>query len=179
MEQEKNNLMQEELLFKQQPPTEVPPEIEKNLDAFIYALEYQSDEGILRKFAFGYVVACLFVLLFFHQLGAGFFSFDIGSVLNFMGTQFKQLIVGMCFSTIVISSVLVVSFNDKELEILLAMKNKTLYTLIIFTWIFMCMFGNEFTWIGALLWIIGASFGAGLGFNFGEKYIKEKMSRES
>lgn len=174
MDQEKNNLMQEELLLREQTPTEVPPVIGENLDKFIYSLEYRSEEGVLRKFAFGYAISSLVLLFFFHQLGAGFLSFDIGSVLNFMGPVFKQIIIGICFGTITVSSVLVVSFDAQEKDLLLAIKDKAVYSLLFFSCLFFAMFGNEFSWAGAFLWFVGASFGAGIGLNVGVNYIDEK-----
>lgn len=74
MEPEKNNtLMQEELFFKEQLPTQVPESIEQQLDQFIFSLEYRSEEGVLKKFASGYVLASLFVLCFFIKWGPDFF----------------------------------------------------------------------------------------------------------
>lgn len=180
MEPEKNNtLMQEELFFKEQIPTQVPESIEQQLDQFIFSLEYRSEEGVLKKFASGYVLASLFVLCFFHQMGAGFFSFDLGSVLNFMGPVFKQLINGLCFGTLVVSLILVVIFDKKDLDLLLTMKNKAIYSLVFFSTIIFSMFGSEFTWSGAFLWTLGASFGAGLGLNFGIRYIEEVENHRS
>lgn len=171
---EKNNLHQEELYFKELNQTAVPEEVEQKIDAFLFAVEYRSEEGILRKFAFGYVISTISILFFFHQMGAGFFSFDVGAVLNFLGPVLKQLINGICFNALAVASVLVLSFDEKELDLLLEFKEKVVYGLTFFIWIFLCMFGSEFTWMGALLWIVGASFGAGLGLNFGIRFFKEK-----
>ena len=171
----KNNLTQEELLFKEQVKTTVPEHIEKTMDLFLYTTEYKSDEAIMRKFAFGYVMSTIIILGFFHQMGSGWFSFNIGSVLDFMGVALKQLINGICFNTLVVASVLTISFDKKDLDILLEHKEKIVYGVTFCAGILMAMFGAEFTWTGFFLWLCGAAFGAGLGLNFGTRFINEKM----
>lgn len=171
----KNNLAQEELYFKELSPTKVPEQIDQNIDQFLYAVEYKSEEAILRKFAFAYVLATLTIISFYHQLGAGIFNFDIGQILNFLGPALKQFINGLCFNAIAIAAVLILSFNKSDLELLMENKEKNVYGITFFIWLFLCMFGSEFTWGGAGLWIIGASLGAGLGLNFGIKFIQEQL----
>jgi hypothetical protein len=171
----KNNLDQEELLLKEQPKTKVPETIEQTLDAFLYATEFKSEEAVLRKFAFGYVVSALVILGFFHQMGSGWFSFNIGSLLDFMGIVLKQLINGVCFNTLAVASVLTISFDKKDLNLLLEHKEKIVYGLTFFVGILLAMFGSEFTWSGLFMWLTGAAFGAGLGLNFGIKFINEKL----
>lgn len=171
----KNNLDQEELLFKEQNKTKVPEEIETALDTFLYNTEFKSEEAILRKFAFGYVITTIVILGFFHQMGAGWFSFDIGSVLNFMGIVVKQLVNGVCFNALAVASVIVISFDKKDLDLLLENKLKAVYGISFFVGAFLAMFGNEFTWTGFFFWLCGAAFGAGLALNFGTKFINEKL----
>lgn len=171
----KNNLDQEELLFKEQNKTKLPESIEQTVDDFLYATEFKSEEAVLRKFAFGYVMSTIIILGFFHQMGSGWFDFNIGSILNFMGISLKQLINGVCFNTLAIAAVLTISFDKKDLSLLLENKEKIVYGLTFFVGIFLAMFGSEFTWTGLFLWLTGAAFGAGLGLNFGIKFINEKL----
>jgi hypothetical protein len=175
MESQKNNLNQEELYFKELQPSKVPEKIETQIDEFLFATEYRSEEAILRKFAFGYGISCFTILFFYHQMGAGFLNFDIGVVLNFLGPILKQLINSIVFNSLAVAAVLVLSFKKEELELLLQFKEKIVYGLTFFIWLFICMFGSEFTWAGAFLWLIGAFFGAGIGLNFGIKFIQEKL----
>jgi hypothetical protein len=171
----KNNLDQEELLFKEQNKTKVPDAIEQTLDAFLYTTEFKSEEAVLRKFAFGYVMSTIIILGFFHQMGSGWFNFNIGSVLDFMGVALKQLINGVCFNALAVAAVLTISFDKKDLTLLLEHKEKIVYGLTFFVGLVLAMFGSEFTWSGLFLWLTGAAFGAGLGLNFAIKFINEKL----
>lgn len=175
MESQKNNLNQEELYLKELQTTKVPEAIEKQIDEFLFAIEYRTEEAILRKFAFGYGISCFTILFFYHQMGAGFLNFDIGIVLNFLGSTLKQLINSIVFNSLAVSSVLILSFKKEELEILLQFKEKIVYGLTFFIWLLVCMFGLEFSWPSAILWLLGAFFGAGVGLNFGIKFIQEKL----
>ena len=169
---EKNSLIQEELKFKELEETAVPEDIDAEIYAFIYALEYKSEEAILRKFSFGYVVSIVVLTCFYHQMGAGFTSIDVGNVLSFLGI-FKNVIDGLILNTLAIASVLIFSFSIKDLEILNLLKNKQIYIISFFIWIFVCLFG-DFSWTGAFLWLAGSFAGLNIGFNFGSSYIQIK-----
>jgi len=173
---EKNSLTQEELKFKELEEHAVSEEVDVIIYDFIYSVEYKSEEAVLKKFSFGYVISIIVISLFYHQMGAGFTNIDIGSSLSILGI-FKNAVDGLILNTLAVSSVLILSFSLKDIETLNILKNKQIYIISFFIWVFICMFG-VFSWSGAFLWLVGAFIGLNIGFNFGVTYLQAKEDED-
>ena len=173
---EKNSLIQEELKFRELEDHAVNDEVDGIIYEFIYSVEYKSEEAILKKFSFGYVISIIVITLFYHQMGTGFTGIDIGSSLSILGV-FKNAIDGLILNTLSVASVLILSFSLKDIEVLNILKNKQIYIISFFMWIFICMFG-VFSWTAAFLWLFGAFIGLNIGFNFGVTYLQAREEED-